>query len=234
MGKHISIFAVVLTGLAIAGCKPDPSDTDVSHTGDTGATDGHPLVPEKYKYLWNTGACTTTDGKEGIQVYILVDEGDGEAQATGKFKATERWFWFHGGDVADDCVDTFELRGDYLSYGYDLFNCGECDEAFDITRTMVDRTCNYTYFTLHGWDPEKYDAPDEEIYDIILLFDEIGPSGNPNMDNKMLVIQGAQDPSGAYSMNYDFALGHIYPRGESYSLPADYDYQGKMCLGTGE
>lgn len=233
MSHTASITTLILGTLCLAACKGDTEDTQTVETGDTAETEGHPLVPEKYKYLWKTDACTAQDGSDGIQLYVLSE--DAVATPAGKFTATEKWFWFHGtGDYSDDCVDTFEVNADYFTLDYSQFNCGECDEAFWGTRTLVDRTCNYTYYTLHGWDPEEFDPPDEEIYEIVLLFDEVGPSGNPNIDNKMLVVQNAFDPSGGRDLNIDFAWGHIYPTGEEYSLPANYDYLREDCLTTGD
>lgn len=226
MSRRI-VFGLVLAGLVVA-CKGDDDAEDTGSEDTGGETDYHPLVPEKYRYMWDTDGCTTEEGKPGVKVYWLVDEGEGSANAMGHFTATERWYWFTG-DRDNDCVDEFSIQGDYATFDYGMLGCSECDEAFEIRRTLGESGCNYTYYSIFGLE----ERPEEEIYDAIVLFDTLTPSGNPNMDNRMLVVQGSETPDG-YVMNRDFAIGHIYPEGEEYTFPASYDWLGDACFGTGD
>jgi len=219
--------ALPFIGLALApGCNKGDSEGDTDDT--SGEAEHHPLVPEKYRYLWNTGGCETTDGKSGVQVYILVDEGDGSADASGSLTATERWYWFYGGEWDEDCVDTFQLTGEFKVFDYTMLGCSECEEAYEVTRRLTEASCGLTYYHIFALE----ERPDEEAYQAMVLFDTLTPSGNPNVDNKMLVMNGSRTEGGAYAMDYDYARGHAFPDDEP-GYPSAYDWVGDKCFGRG-
>ena len=89
-------------------CVPGEEDTDT----DTDSVDeGHPLAPERYKYLWNVeGTCETWNNRTGNQVYILAE--DVRVESDGAMSGVEKWYWFWAGEGWEgDCVDTFEIMG---------------------------------------------------------------------------------------------------------------------------
>lgn len=229
-------IAILLLPAALLACnKAEDTDTGVDDDSDTEQV-FHPLVPEKYKYLWDTDGCVVSSGPSagspGIQIYVLSDEGEASSNGLGRFEALEHWFWFKGGDWASDCVDTFRLEGEFATFDYGTFGASQAEEGWLLTRTLVDANCGVTYYTLLGLDPRN-PPPDEEIYGALLFFDTLTPSGEPNVDNAMLVFGSTQVSGYTYtSPNVNYARGHAYPEGEP-GYPAAYDWLGSMCVGTG-
>lgn len=225
----------IAVALGLAGCGKDTDTQDTSDTEDT-ELDYHPLVPEKYRYLWNTGPCDAdpqTDGmQEGVQVYYLMEEGEGGADTDGRFTGTERWYWFFGNnDLDEDFVDTFEIEGKYELFDYGMLDCDGCDVAYSITRSMVEQNGNYTYYSIFGLD----ERPDEEVYNAMVLFDTHTPTGIQNVDHKMLVVHGAEVGTNTYVMDPVWAIGHAFPEAEDQenAYPSAYDWLGDACLGSG-
>ena len=61
---------LILGLLATIGCNKDndgETDTDTDTDTDT-EPDYHPLVPEQFRYLWNTEGCETSDGSAGTSI----------------------------------------------------------------------------------------------------------------------------------------------------------------------
>jgi hypothetical protein len=222
--------ALIALAVTLAACSGGNADTATPDTdgGDTSADEGHPLVPEKYKLYWNVDGCTTTDDKPGTQAYVLAE--DVRADASGRFTATERWYHFRGtGNYADDCVDEWEIEGSFVSFDYGQLSCSQCEEAYQVTRTLTNATCGITYYSIFGLE----DEPRVEVYDAIALFDTLTPSGNPNVDNAMLVIWGSEVKDRSYMMDIDYARGHAFPD-DAPGYPSSYDWLGDKCLGSKE
>jgi len=214
-------------------CVPgDPEEEDTGEDTDDGT---HPMVPDEYKYLWNTDdPCTVWGGTEGHRVYILAT--DVRAEADGSISGTERWFWFFnepGWD--DDCVDTFTLSGQTRAEDYGQYECSQCEEGFEITRTLSEDNCSNSY-TAHmfAWDWQNWDDPGDLPYVALLMMDTLSPNGNPNEDNKALMVQAKSDTSGEISqssIDNDFATGHAFPdNAASPGPPSSYDWLGEHCL----
>jgi len=145
------------------------------------------------------------------------------------FTAEERWFWFHPEDGWDaDCVDTFSLTGTYAAFDYDNLGCSGCEEAYEYTRTLTDSTCGILYHQLFDLE----DPPDDQIYYGIVLFDSFTPNGNPNEDNKMLVIGANRVASNSYSVDPNYARGQVFGESEEYYPPqaATYNWLGDLCV----
>lgn len=225
-------FAAAVALLAVACGKPDdtgPTTTGTpTPTGSTPPTETgtHPLVPDEFAYTWDTDGCTTLDGASGVNVYWYAQ---GEADESGVLTMTEQWFWFMGaGDWSQDCVDTFEVVGEYDPFDYAALNCSECEEGYQVTRTLVDSTCGVSYGSTFGYGDE---VPDEEVYVSIEMFDTATSGGTPNWQNVMLVIHADPSPPDQLStwvVNPDFALGHAFPVGDP-GYPSTYDWVGEAC-----
>ena len=63
-------YGILVLALATSiGCSKGDDDTETDTDSDTDtAPDYHPLVPEEYRYLWNTEGCETDKGM-GATVY---------------------------------------------------------------------------------------------------------------------------------------------------------------------
>ena len=218
---------LLLAVLGLLGCngstETDDSDTD---TDTDTAPDFHPLVPEEYRYLWNTEGCETDDGM-GATVYRYAVDGRSDGE---KFSVTEQWFWFFPEEGWDaDCVDTFTMTGDLASFDYGQLGCSGCEEAYQVTRTLTESNCSINYSTLFGYEEPE----DITVFEGVLMFDSFTPNEQPNEDNKMLVISGTRVKGNSYSMDIDYARGHAYGDNTDYFPPglASYDWVGDTCVG---
>ena len=88
----------------------------------------------------------------------------------------------------------------------------------------MDATCgrNYNFFLIDfDWDNWE-DPGDVDAYPAYILFDTLGPNGNPNEDNKMLVVQADGDVDGVVSpgaVDNNFARGHAISDSASETGP---------------
>lgn len=216
-------------------CVSDSDDTDTDTDAPPG---GHPLAPENYKWLWNVeGDCETRGKRKGNQVYILAE--DVRVEADGTLSGTEKWYWFMAGEGWEgDCVDTFEVTGVPKSVDKAQYQCSQCEESYEFSRKLVGDTCgrNYDYFLLaFDWDDWE-DPGDVEAYNALVLMDTLNPNGNPNEDNKMLLVQAKADVDGNYQPDWvdnDFARGHAVPDDPSEpGPPGTYDWLAEKCIRT--
>ena len=87
-------YALLILGMiTVSGCNKDDdggADSDTDTDTDTDP-DYHPLVPEEYRYLWNTEGCDTSDGSQGASVYRNATEATSDGN---NFSTTENWYWF--------------------------------------------------------------------------------------------------------------------------------------------
>lgn len=194
---------------------------------DTGDFSGpHPLVPEEYQWIWNTKEpCEMKyGGGEGHQVYMHLYEG--ESTADGTFSGMEHVYWFFAeAGWAQDCVDTFQVEGEWMDDDYSIYGAYVADEGWKMRRTLVESQCGMSY----RWMFSECQVGDG--YCSAMFFDTITPSGNPNMDNKFLVFTVSQDEGGGYTgdLNEEWGDGHVYPIEENYGPPATYDWVGESC-----
>jgi hypothetical protein len=219
-------------GVCVPGEEDTDTDTDVSD-------DGHPLAPEKYKWIWNIeGTCETYNNRTGNQVYILAE--DVRVEADGSLAGIEKWYWFQEGEGWDgDCVDTFEITGAPKGVDKAQYKCSECEESFEVSRKLVDAQCdlNYNYFLMsYDWKEGFPDDDPVDSYGALMLMDTLNPNGNPNEDNKMLVVQSKATEDGNITpawVDTDFARGHAIPDDASEpGPPGTYDWLAEKCIRT--
>lgn len=218
------VCLALITAMACNGGGDDDTDTDTDTDTDK-EPDYHPLVPEEYRYLWNTEGCETDNGM-GASVYRYATDARSDGD---KFTVSEQWFWFFPEDGWDaDCVDTFEMTGNLANFDYSQLGCSGCEEAYLVTRTFKESNCGINYSTLFGYEEPE----DITTFEAVLMFDSFTPNNTPNEDNKMLVIGGTKVQGNAYSMDIDYARGHAYGDADDYYPPgpASYDWVGNTCV----
>ncbi|MFT7518402.1 MAG: hypothetical protein ACI9MC_000533 [Kiritimatiellia bacterium] len=220
------------------GCNGDATDTDTD-SGTLSVPDTHPLAPEKYAQIWNTDRpCQLQDGGDGTQIYWYSEDAESVVQGEKVIlTATEKWYWFHGG-FGDDCVDTWELRAEFVKGDYALYGCSECEEAYYFRRTLVDQTCPYLYHQIFGYDKDK-DAPDPQVYEGYMLLDTHNTfNGAPNENNKMLMVARYRVPGGSWSTNNNYSKpGWSYRHADDADVqgpPSTYEWVGESCVGSSD
>ena len=233
----------LLTGAALlvfAGCSSeDQTGTQTTSTASQSTTstystystpEPHPLVPDEFQWLWDTDGCTTYEGGEGINVYW---HAQGEADKDGNLTMTEDWYWFMGaGDWSLDCVDTFDIVGEYDAFDYDMLGCGACEQGYLLTRTLVKSNCNLTsYYTMFGQD----DQPKEEVYVAIEMLDTLTAGGIANQYNVMDISHADAYPPDqltSWIVALNWARGHYFPddKDDPRGYPATYDWVGEVCV----
>lgn len=234
-------LTVAAFALALAACSGGTELTDDTD-GDTASapTSAERLgVPEEFRLLWSTEeGCTTSDGGAGTQIYWHTDDAESYEEGGRTFiRATETWYWFHGGSGTADCKDEWEITGEFIISDYERFGCATCEEIFYFTRTLKDQGCQYGYHQLYGYGDD--DAPPEEpIYNGYLMFDtHIEFDDSPNEDNKMLVFARYVTPSGSV-FNNNYSVPNMSRRDaddpESIGPPGSYTWVGESCVGSSD
>jgi hypothetical protein len=205
----------------ILGCTAtEPGNVDSTDTAAV-ADEFHPLVPEDYKYLWDTSGC---DGNKS-RTYIL---GDARSEDDGTITMTERHYTFYGDaddDWDDDCIDTYLYEGDAITRS-DLIGmeASTSEEGYETLRTKSDAsTCGGG-----GWGGDD-DA-------IRWAFDTLTEAGGLNFENRMLVLRftlggwGADDDE--WKGDIDYARGTFLPDEEAnLGPPANYVWDGGGSCG---
>lgn len=186
---------MLLILLACAGPAPT-DDTDVQDTGPA----FHPNAPDQE--TWDRWAlsleCQAQWGNGDTRVYKV---GTLVSDADGGLTGSEKWYWFYGGDWADDDVDTFTYEGSALTLAEVQGEVGPADEGFMTLATLAD-------------DQSRQHWGDGEA-DVAFYFDYLGPSGNLNLDNKMIVYRGAEGYRGWDVSEYSASERSYYqPDGE--------------------
>lgn len=242
-----STFALTLGVVLAIGCKAgDTDETDLdTDTGPDVITSAERLgVPDVYEFLWNTENGCDTENGPGTQVYWhtsnakSVDNGNG----TFSFSATETWYWFNGNNSPNDCKDVWEITGQFYTTDYELLGCAGCEEAYSFRRRLTDAGCQVGYHTLFGWDGDKYDAPDPQMYEGYLLFDTHTPNELPFEENtilggnKILVFARYRHPDG-WSLNNNYSQPAMSSRTVDdpsvIGPPGEYSWVGQACIGSG-
>jgi hypothetical protein len=212
------------------GNKNDTSDTDTAPTS-------HPLVPDEYQNMWDWDASGCDDGDAAVyhlaEGHSVEETIDGEQEMV--LYATERWFWFHGKEDFDgDCVDKFDFRGVETRYTWGSIDpCGECEEEYWGSYnedTDVEDGCNYIYGGLFFGEDGMGEGND--FSPMVLKMETLGPSGNPNEDNKLLVYQ-AMSLDGYWYFDSSYGGGQIFPDEEGdYGGPSQYHWVNlnTMCI----
>lgn len=234
-------LALVALGLTLGACTDNGGATDatdgVVDTNDDGNNSAERLgVPEEFKFLWNTeDGCETADGGDGVQLYWHTSDAESFEQGGRYFlRATETWYWFHGGTGSADCKDTWEITAEFIQSDYARYGCAQCEEAYYFTRTLKDQGCQYGYHQLYGYS-ENEEPPAEPEYSGYILFDTHNTfNGAPNEDNKMLVVARFLTPSSA-SLNNNYGLpGSSRRDAEDATVqgpPGKYTWVGESCVG---
>lgn len=222
---------ITLSFLLALACT-SPTDTEVQET-DTGVDrEPHPMVPEQYQNLWHTESCTkrTQDGHtyEADQVYAVMTD----AVATeDSFTGTELWYWFFEEDGwEDDCIDKIKVEGTRLHADFQTYGCSECNDGWNVIRTVEEQTCEGVYYRYLLHETEAL----SERYDSIMLFDTITPSGTLNEDNAMRISYGEIDGEGKLNMNHDWCWGSecFVHYDDAWEPPATYAWVHEDCYGS--
>jgi hypothetical protein len=211
----------LLVGLVAVACSgPDTAATD----SDTDVV-AESIIPEQYRGLWNEGPCGSNG--RGFQAYRLVE--DGRFAEDGSFTGTERWFWFF--PYKPPCIDAWKLTGTSIGNGL-AHGCGECEIVLDIVREPEDLAC--TWIEPHEW----FDIVDDGLptnqwsYTHKLLMDTLSPSGNPNQDNRVLILNRYyKEISSEWANPEDYSIGTLAPDTEVYGPPASLTWVGGECYG---
>ena len=201
--------------------------------GDSGGLDSeeqvHPNVPDEYWGIWQHEGCN--DGADTIVYYI----GEGSSDADGNFTMTEKWYWFFDdAGWENDCVDTFEYSGEKVPYSYhSQLDATEAEEGYAGTFTKVEDNCpqmNYLSTFDHP-DEDDFEYGDKVKMNFVTFFDTLTPSGNPNVDNKMLVFMyfGSASTLTWGSTDWDQS-GKIEPLGDEHGPPANYTVDSSICF----
>lgn len=209
------LFAATILTLPACGEKKDKDTGPVDDTG----WETHPFVPEEYVWIWDTDGCEV-DGDPGASVYHLAT---GSSTGTGSLQVTETWYWFFGNEGYEgDCYDSFTFEADPsdIQFSDDYEPCSECELEYSGKYTNDESSeyaCNISYSSF-------FDSPEGLYgdYELTLWFDPLTPAGNPNEDNKMLVIAGWWDDN-SIGLDMNYALGHAFPEN-------DGDYDANVAL----
>lgn len=185
------------------------------------------IIPEQFQGLWNEGPCGANE--RGSQAYRHV--ANGRFTEDGSFTATERWYWFFPNNKTP-CIDEWALSGTSIGNGL-AHGCGECEIVLEIRRTPSDLQCSWV--EPHSW----FDIVDDSVpvkqwsYTHKLLMDTTSPSGNPNQDNRVLVLNRYyKEVAEEWANPEDYALGTLAPDSEdTYGPPAAITWVGGECYG---
>jgi hypothetical protein len=211
-------------GILLVGCsgsdeaEPNGTETDDS---DSGVVDS--IVPDEYKFLWNTeGSCTTEFGA-GNQMYMLFE---GHLAADGTLEGTERVWWFYKDKGPEaDCVDTFTLRGTVRTGDPSSQGCASCELFYDTRRTLTEDNCREKYGLVYRTD-------DAGLYQTLMMDTLNELNDQPNENNKVGVFhqekQWGQENyiTKLYASESGSALS---PESEDYAPPAGLKWHGKRC-----
>ncbi len=227
-----ALTLIPLLLLSVSCSKDEAVDTSPPPDSDPGV---HPNVPDGYELYWSTDGCG--DDEDQTQVYILASGSISEDGET--LTATEKWYWFFGGDWSKDCIDTFEFSGSRLSNSQlnDL-DASQAEAGYYGSYTKTENNCpgmNY-YATWSHSGEDGFDYGDEISANMVLVFDYLTPNGALNWENKTLVYAYVGDSSGLTwgDTSYDPA-GVFTPTGDDpVGPPADVTWEPSFCFGTSE
>jgi hypothetical protein len=218
---------MLLTLLAI-GCTKATDDSSPTDSVD----EVHPNIPEGYELQMNNGEGCGDNGTQ-TAAYVI-GQGSTTVKSNGDidFQGTETWYWFHGGDWSQDCVDHWEYEGYDVpknAHGIEVADEG----YYGNYRKVEPNGCegqNYLYI----WDhPDKDDFEYGELPTVQFLaaFDTVTPSGNPNMDNRFVFFHHVgKDSTFRYvDANYDTAA-IITPETDVHGPPATYTWWHAFCF----
>ena len=195
-------------------------------TGDTGTyiEPVHPNIPEGYEYKWSPDGCTQYDGSEGSSVYLLAE---GYAASDGEVHIDETWYWFHGGDWSQDCIDAWSYDGEVSHRSPASFGASEAEQILETTMSLPSPECGILYYMI--FDQEKTDYEEQE-WPAWVVLEYLTSWGNPNEKLGIFMLYGVD---GYDSADFDYAVGAFSPDTEEYDLPAHFTWEGNMCIGSG-
>ena len=217
------LAAVLLVSLvACAGGDTDPSDTDDDTTPGSQCQDNPDVaVPEDRWCLWEPyySGCVTSRGVDARQVYWQME---GSISEDGTFTGTEQFWWFFPDDWnATDCSDTMTVTGTRVTTDLAQLGCETCEEAYQLTREVTDDGCALGYGNLY--------AEDQDGYKQLILVDTKTSNGEPNEENKILVLYRATGDNGGESTE-EYARGNMEPSGDEHGPPYTFTWEGSSCL----
>ncbi|HJN77412.1 MAG TPA: hypothetical protein QGF58_26040 [Myxococcota bacterium] len=206
----------------------DPGDDSSSDSADSGEL-RHPNVPDDKWGIWQHEGCN--DGADTI-VYIVAE---GNTDADGNLLLEEKWYWFFDDTSWDlDCIDTLEYAGERVSQSYhQTFEATESEEGYAGEVEKTDDQCPHMNYlaTFKHPDEDDFEYGDTMKMDFVTFYDTLTPSGNPNLENAMLVyMYFGKSPSFTWGAS-DYGRGTITPEDESeHGPPANYVYETSMCF----
>ncbi|MFK7930367.1 MAG: hypothetical protein AB8H79_19420 [Myxococcota bacterium] len=211
--------------LSLSACTGDVTDgSDGTDGTDTNIDDGtHPLVPEEYKFLWNTdGECSTEFG-DGNQMYMIFE---GRLEADGSLTGTEQVWWFYADQgQEEDCVDTFELTGTRLSGSAESLGCVGCESFYQTRREITENNCRARYNGV-------YQSDDDGLYQRLMLDTLNEFNDQPNENNKVAVFHEERNwqGGGTSAKLYAGEDGSLLdPDTAVHDAPADIRWIGSRC-----
>jgi hypothetical protein len=214
------LIVLLSWGVACTGGTPD-SDAADTDGGDSAESDS--IVPEEYKFLWNTeGSCSTEFGA-GHQMYMLFT---GRLEADGTLTGTERVWWFYADKGPEaDCVDTFELSGSLVTGEPESLGCASCEHFYTVRRNRTDDQCGERYSSIYRTD-------DEGLWQTVMLDTLNEFNDQPNEDNRVGVFHEEKQWGGQNYVTKLYAAetgSELVPDGSSHLPPAGLLWHGKRC-----
>ena len=216
----------IVSLVALAACAGDePADTTgVDDTNDI-VDDSHPLVPDEFKFVWNTDGECSNEWGSGDQMYMIFE---GRVDAAGNFSGTEQVWWFFADEPDEnDCVDTFELTGTALVGDPASLGCSSCEEFYRVTRTLTTDNCNSRQYN------RVYREDDSGgLYQVLMIDTKNEFNDQPNENDKIGVFHESWN---ILRKEYETSLyaaddgSLIVPSGEEFGPPADYKWIGNRC-----
>lgn len=237
---RVRFLGLALLSVATIACDGGSSATDATDiTGPSGNGNNSAErlgVPEEYKLLWNTTeGCENSNGP-GTQVYWHTDDAkSSESGGITRLTFTETWYWFHGGNGAADCKDTWQVTAEFVTTDYAQLGCVGCEEAYYFRRTLQDQGCQYQYHQLFGYDEDDQPPAEPEFLGYMMFDTHNEFNDSPNEDNKMLVVARYKGPSG-WSLNNNYGTPAMSRRivddPERIGPPGEYTWVGESCVGS--
>lgn len=216
---RLSALIVIATLIGCGGEEAVETDPGGGPTGC--ANNPEADVPEEFRCLWevNYDGCTTSKGRQGRQLYWKMT---GEVDAEGNITGEEQIWWFFPEEwKTPDCTDVLSIEGQALQTDLEQLGCGTCEEGYETRRAVTENTCNLGYNLLFEEDSTGLKQT--------LLFDTKTSNGDPNEDNKILVLHRTKDRQSGALKTEEYARGNMQPLGETHGAPYSFTWLGSAC-----
>ncbi len=181
-----------MTLLLLIACTAGDAADSATPIDDTAAGYDHPIVPEKYRGLWDEDSVSCDDA-------IFYWAFEGGIDADGAITGEEGWYWFFADEgAATDCSDVFEIEGAEQTEPIFEDPCLSCDRDFTASYNLAETGCNWEGY--EGLlDNDSTDRIDEEEYTLAIMHDALDNDSDPL--SQMNVWSYAQDDRVATDWN---------------------------------